>query len=80
LLFQNIRFWQFLVKIKEGAKLKKLKIQGVLRHEIGLRYIMEPRWKKSKPKAEAKKSDGPILDSGGSGFLRIDRVQLGFEI
>jgi hypothetical protein len=26
------------------------------------------------------KSDGPVLDSGGSGFLRTDRVRLGFDI
>jgi hypothetical protein len=31
-------------------------------------------------KAEAKKPDGSVLDYGGSGFLRTDRVQLGFEI
>jgi hypothetical protein len=35
-----------------------LKIQGVLRHGKGLKGIKEPRWKKSKPKAEAAKS-GP---------------------
>jgi hypothetical protein len=40
--------------------------------EKGLRSIKEPIWKKSKPKV--KKLDGPILDSGGSGFLRTDRV------
>jgi hypothetical protein len=31
-LFQNIRFWQFQGKIKKGAKLQDLKIQGVLSH------------------------------------------------
>jgi hypothetical protein len=50
-----------LVKTKEIAKLKDLKIQCVLRHENELRSIKEPRWKKSKPKAEAVKT-------GWSGF------------
>jgi hypothetical protein len=31
-----------------------------------------------KPKPQ--KPDGPVLDSGWSGFLRIDKVRLGFEI
>jgi hypothetical protein len=67
LLFRIVRFWQFQVKIKEGAKLEDLKIQGVLRHEKGLRNIMESRWKKSKPKVEARKT-------GWSGF-RFQRVR-----
>jgi hypothetical protein len=54
-LFQTIQFWQFQDKIKKGAKLKDLKIQGVLRHEKCLKGINESRWKKSKPKAEAAK-------------------------
>jgi hypothetical protein len=57
-----------------------LKIQGVLRHGKGLTNIKELRWKKSKPKAELQKLDGPVLDSGGSSFLKTDRVLLGFEI
>jgi hypothetical protein len=57
-----------------------LKIQGVLRHGKGLTNIKELRWKKSKPKAELQKLDGPVLDSEGSSFLKIDRVLLGFEI
>jgi hypothetical protein len=32
LLFWIIHFWQFQGKTKEGAKLKDLKIHGVLRH------------------------------------------------
>jgi hypothetical protein len=32
LLFWNIWFWQFQVKIKEGATLKDLKIKDILRH------------------------------------------------
>jgi hypothetical protein len=43
LLFRNIRFWQLQVKTKEGAKLKDLKIQGVLRHGKELRSINESR-------------------------------------
>jgi hypothetical protein len=43
----------------EEAKLKELKIQGVLRHGKGLRSIKEPRWKESKPKAEAAKTGWP---------------------
>jgi hypothetical protein len=31
-LFQIVRFWQFQVKTKEGAKLEDLKILGILRH------------------------------------------------
>jgi hypothetical protein len=78
LLFWNIQFWQFQVQIKEGAKIKDLRIQGILRHGKGLRSIKELIWKKSKPKPQ--KPNGLILDSGGSGFLRTDRVRLGFEI
>jgi hypothetical protein len=55
-LFQIVRFWQFQVKTKEGAKFEDLKIQCVLRHGKGLRSIKEPRWKKSKSKAEATKT------------------------
>jgi hypothetical protein len=40
----------------EGAKLEGLKLQGVLRHEKILKGIKEPRWKKSKPKAEVAKT------------------------
>jgi hypothetical protein len=43
LLFWTIWFWQFQDKTKEWAKLKDLKIQGVLRHGKGLKGIMEPR-------------------------------------
>jgi hypothetical protein len=42
--------------MNEGAKLKDLKIQGVWRHWKGLKGIKAPRWKKSKPKAEAAKT------------------------
>jgi hypothetical protein len=52
----------------EGAKLKDLKNQGVLRDEKGIKGVKEPNWKKSKPKAEAKKSDCLILDTGVSNF------------
>jgi hypothetical protein len=55
-LFRTIRFWQFQGKIKNGAKLEDLKIQGVLRHGKELKGIKEPRWKKSKPKAKAAKT------------------------
>jgi hypothetical protein len=39
------------------AKLEDLKIQGVLRHGKGLRSIKEARWKKSKPKTKAAKTE-----------------------
>jgi hypothetical protein len=39
-----------------------LKIKGILRHGKGLKGIKEPRWNKSKPKAEAAKT---ILSSLG---------------
>jgi hypothetical protein len=65
-LFQIVRFWQFQVKTKEGAKLKDLKIQSVLRHGKGFRNIKEPRWKKSKPKAKAAKTRWP-----GFGFWMV---------
>jgi hypothetical protein len=61
LLFRNIRFWQFHDETNEGAKLKDLKIQCVLRHEKGLKGIEEPRWKKFKPKAIATKTGLPDL-------------------
>jgi hypothetical protein len=55
-LFWTIQFWQFQGKIKEGAKLKNLKIQDVLRYGKGLKGIKEPRWKKSKSKVKAAKT------------------------
>jgi hypothetical protein len=67
-LFQNIWFWQFQDKTKEGAKLEDLKIQDVLGHGKGLRSIKEPRWKKSKPKDEAAKTR---LSSLGYWSVRI---------
>jgi hypothetical protein len=55
LLFQNIRFWQFQDKTREGNKLEALKIHGILRHGKGLTSIKKPRWKKSKPEPEVAK-------------------------
>jgi hypothetical protein len=72
LLFWNIRCWQFQDKTNEGARLEDLKIQGVLRYGKGLKSIKEPRWNKSKPKAEAAKTGLSSLDTGVSGFLRTD--------
>jgi hypothetical protein len=72
-LFRIIRFWKFQGKTKEGVKLKDLKIQGVLMHEKLLKGIKEPRWKKSKPKAE-------IAKIGLSVFSITDKVRVGFEI
>jgi hypothetical protein len=79
-LFQNIRFWQFQGKIKEGAKLQDLKIQGILSHGKGLESIKEPRWMKSKSKAKTTKSDFSVLDTRVSDFPRTDKVLLEFEI
>jgi hypothetical protein len=53
--FRTIQFQQFQDKTKEGAKLKDLKIQDVLRHEKGLKSIKKPRWKKFKPKDKTAK-------------------------
>jgi hypothetical protein len=53
----TIRFWHFQDKTKEEAKFKDLKIQGVLRNEKGLKSVKKPRWKKSKPKAKATKTE-----------------------
>jgi hypothetical protein len=49
-------FGGFQNRNREGAKPKDLKIQGVLRHGKILKGIKDPRWKKSKPKAEAAKT------------------------
>jgi hypothetical protein len=68
-LFWTIRFWQFHDKTNEGAKFEDLKIQGILRHgERG----QDGRNPSQKPKPQ--KSDGPVLNSGVSGFLRTDSV------
>jgi hypothetical protein len=42
---------------REGAKLEDLKSHGVLRHVKILKGIKEPRWKKSRPKAEVVKTE-----------------------
>jgi hypothetical protein len=54
-LFWTTRFSQFQNRNSEGAKRRDLKISIHLRHEKGVRSIKEPRWKKSKPKAEITK-------------------------
>jgi hypothetical protein len=71
-------FDSFQNRNKEGAKLKDLKIQGVLRHGKILKGIKEPRWKKSKQKSEVAKTR--LLDIRVFNFPRIDRVQVGFKI
>jgi hypothetical protein len=48
-------FGSFQNRNSEGAKLKDLKIQDVLRHGKLLKDIKKPIWKKSKPKAEVTK-------------------------
>jgi hypothetical protein len=42
-LFRTIRFRQFQSKVKEGAKFKDLKIQGILKQDKGLKGIMGSR-------------------------------------
>jgi hypothetical protein len=54
--FRTSGFDSFRIKPNKELNPKILKIQGVLRHEKGLKGIKEPRWKKSKPKAEAVKT------------------------
>jgi hypothetical protein len=61
-------FGRFSGRSRTRAKLKDLKIQGILTHGIWLRSIKEPRWKKSKPKVEAAKigySSFEILEYSG---------------
>jgi hypothetical protein len=79
-LFRTIRFWQFQDKIKEWAKFKDLKIQGVLRNKKGLESVKKPRWKKSSQKPKPQKPDRPVLDIRVFDFPRTDRVRLGFDI
>jgi hypothetical protein len=42
-LFWTIRFWQFQIKAKDGAKFKDLLIQGVFKQETGLKGIKGAR-------------------------------------
>jgi hypothetical protein len=74
-LLQIVRFWQFQTQTKQGARIEDLKIQGEFKHGKGRQALkdQDKRMKSQKP-------DGPILNFGGSGFLRTDRVQLGFKI
>jgi hypothetical protein len=58
---------------KAGAKLEDLKIQGILKQEGELKGIKGPRWTKIKQEVE-------VTKIGLSGFFRIDRVRVGFEI
>jgi hypothetical protein len=55
-LRKPVQFWQFQVKIKEGAKLEDLKTQDVLRYRKGLRNIKKPRWKKIQAKSRSRKN------------------------
>jgi predicted Rossmann fold nucleotide-binding protein DprA/Smf involved in DNA uptake len=41
--YETFGFWQFQGKIKEGAKLKDSKIQGILRHEKLLKKYQEAK-------------------------------------
>ncbi len=70
---RSIRFWQFQSETEEGAKLKDLKIQIVLKQENGLKCINESR--QNKIKQEAK-----VVKTGLSDFSRTGRVLLEFEI
>jgi hypothetical protein len=63
-------FGSFRVKPRKELDLK---IQCVFRNEKELKSIKDQRWKKSKPRAEA-------IKTRLSGFLRTNRVLLGFEI
>jgi hypothetical protein len=53
-----------------GAKLRDLKIHGVLKQEGGLKGIREPDGVKSSMKLKSQKSDSPVSHSGGSDFYR----------
>jgi hypothetical protein len=56
LVFWNIRFSQFLIMNREGAKCEDLKILVHLRHGKGIRSTKEPRQKKSKLEVEVAKT------------------------
>jgi hypothetical protein len=49
-------FDSFRTGTRQELKLEDLKIQGVFRHGKGPRSIKEPRWRKSKPKADVAKT------------------------
>jgi hypothetical protein len=51
-MFRIVRFRQFQNMNMIGAKLRDLKIHGVLKQEGGLKGIREPRWSKIKYEAE----------------------------
>jgi hypothetical protein len=53
--FETSGFNSFRIKSRKEVDLD-LKIQGVLRHEKGLKSIKESKWKKSKPKVKAAKN------------------------
>jgi hypothetical protein len=68
-LFRTVGFWQFQNMKKTRAKLRDLKIQGVLKQEEGLKGIKRLRWRKIKQEAESRKNwivwfpilDGPVF-------------------
>jgi hypothetical protein len=53
--FRTFRFWQFQGKVKNGAKLEDLKIQGSFEHERGRQGIKGPRQMRFKLKVEVTK-------------------------
>jgi hypothetical protein len=55
-LFRIVQFWQFQNMKKVGAKLRDLKIQGVLKQEDGLKGFKGLRWTKMKQEANAAKT------------------------
>jgi hypothetical protein len=57
-----------------------LNIQGEFKHEKGGKALKTKTKEIQAKRMKSQKSDGLILDSGGSGFLRTDKFRLGFEI
>jgi hypothetical protein len=57
-----------------------LNIQGEFKHEKGGNALKTKTKEIQAKRMKSQQPDGLILDSGGSGFLRTDKVRLGFEI
>jgi hypothetical protein len=56
---------------REGARLEDFKTHGVLRHVKILKGNKEPRWKKSRPKAEVAKIELSNFGYWSSRFSQI---------
>jgi hypothetical protein len=74
-------FWLVvLCPTEEGDKLKDLMIQAVFKHGRGGKALKDKTNEIQAKRVKLHKPDGPVLDIRGSGFTRIDKIQLEFEI